>query len=467
MAASANYWYIAIQYIAKMMVITYVAFVVLGVLCIGLQYWAIKSRKDPPIGNNPTFLKFQRGYFAAYFLAVVADWLQGPYLYRLYSYYNFMEDQIAVLYVCGFASTVILGTWAPIAADRFGRKKLCFMFTIVYSLACFFKLSRNYGVLIMGRILGGVATSLLFSSFEAWYVHEHIETHDFPKEWIPVTFAKAGVWNGILAIVAGVVANFLAEWCGLGPVAPFMLSIPCLIISGIIVMTQWQENYGTQSVTLVKSCGTGLRTVFSELRIFMIGVIASLFESVMYIVIFIWTPVLIKGGPSLGITFSSFMVCIMIGSAANQILVTEKVQSYNLLLVSVGMALLANIICIPTTNPDDPNRNLSFLALLIYQISVGIYFPSMGFLRIKIIPDAHRTSVMNWFRVPLNIIACFVLMLLHNSSFRHGNYLIFIITSGLLTFALLLSWQFVSMVKTDSDLQNGSTSENDSSVSSA
>ena len=45
--------------------------------------------------------------------------LTGPYLYKLYSHYGFEEAQIAVLYVCGFSSTVILGTWAPIAADRY------------------------------------------------------------------------------------------------------------------------------------------------------------------------------------------------------------------------------------------------------------------------------------------------------------------------------------------------------------
>ncbi|CAC5370222.1 Molybdate-anion transporter [Mytilus coruscus] len=163
-----------------MLAFTSFSFLSLCGVCTVLQILAHRARKDESVGNNPQFLKFQRTYFAAYLLAMFADWLQGPYLYKLYSYYGFQEPQIAVLYVFGFAASVIFGTWTHIAADNFGRKKLCLFFTVIYSLSCFLKLSRSYGVLIIGRILGGLATSVLFSAFEAWYVHEHLETHDFP-----------------------------------------------------------------------------------------------------------------------------------------------------------------------------------------------------------------------------------------------------------------------------------------------
>ncbi|ELT95975.1 hypothetical protein CAPTEDRAFT_167222 [Capitella teleta] len=429
-----------------MMVITYAAFCALGLLCIGLQYWAIKTRREPPVGNNPLFLKFQRSYFLAYFPALLADWLQGPYLYKLYSHYGFEEQQIAVLYVCGFASTVILGTWAPLAADRFGRKKLCMFFTVVYSLACFFKLSLGYGLLLLGRLLGGVATSLLFSAFEAWYVHEHIETHDFPREWIGVTFNKASVSNGVLAIIGGFIANIVAEWMDFGPVAPFMLAVPCLLISGILVSSQWNENYSAQKAPFKKTCMDGLQTIFTDPKIFLIGIITALFESVMYIFVFIWTPVLDPGHPSLGIIFSSYMVCIMIGSAIFQLMVTRKVPVRNLLTFAIVTAFIANVMCIFATHHSSPNRNLAFVSFLIIEISVGIYFPSMSYLRAKLVPEATRRSVMNWFRVPMNLIACVVLMLLHHDSFRHGNRLIFVTCSGLLAFALAGIVMFLAIV---------------------
>ena len=42
---------------------------------------------------------FQRSFYLVYFSALLGDWLQGPYVYKLYAYYGFKESQIAVLYV--------------------------------------------------------------------------------------------------------------------------------------------------------------------------------------------------------------------------------------------------------------------------------------------------------------------------------------------------------------------------------
>ena len=437
----------------KMMVITYVSFALLGLLCVALQAWVIKTRKEPSVGNNPTFLQFQRGYFAAYFFALLADWLQGPYLYRLYSHYGFQEDQIAVLYVCGFLSSVLLGTWAPIAADRFGRKKLCILFTIIYSIACFFKLSRNYGILILGKVLGGVATSLLFSSFEAWYVQEHIEKYDFPKEWIAVTSNKASMWSGILAIVAGVVTNVVAEWMKLGPVAPYILAVPCLVVSGIVVLTQWDENYAKQQPDFRKACAQGLREIVNEPKICILGIIQSLFESAMYIFIFLWTPILAPAKPSFGITFSSFMVCIMIGNAIFQAAKIKGISPLQSLTASVIMALIGYILCIGATRPYNPNGTIAFTAFLIIEIAVGMYFPAMNIVRNKVFSEVNRRSILNWFQVPLNFLACAALMMLHNDTFRHGNRLLFVTCALFLTVASLCTIKFAAMVKDDEEFQ--------------
>jgi len=56
--------------------------------------------------------------------------------------------------------------------DR-GRKRACVTYCITYILSCMTKHSPQYKVLLLGRILGGVATSLLFSAFESWLVAEH------------------------------------------------------------------------------------------------------------------------------------------------------------------------------------------------------------------------------------------------------------------------------------------------------
>ncbi len=62
-------------------------------------------------------------------------------------------------------------------------------------------------ILLLGRILGGVSTCLLFSAFESWMVAEH-HKRQFPDDWLLSTFSIASWGNGIMAIAAG----FAAQW---------------------------------------------------------------------------------------------------------------------------------------------------------------------------------------------------------------------------------------------------------------
>ena len=44
-------------------------------------------------------------YLLVYLLATLSDWLQGPYVYALYSDYGYAQHDIAVLFVAGFGSS--------------------------------------------------------------------------------------------------------------------------------------------------------------------------------------------------------------------------------------------------------------------------------------------------------------------------------------------------------------------------
>ena len=101
-------------------------------------------------------------YFPAYFAAIFGDWLQGPYVYKLYSEYGFQENQIAILFLTGFGSSFTFGTFTGPLADKFGRKSMTQVFCFLYSLSCVIKFSSNFWILICGRICAGIATSLLF-----------------------------------------------------------------------------------------------------------------------------------------------------------------------------------------------------------------------------------------------------------------------------------------------------------------
>ena len=87
-----------------MEMIVFGSFLVLSLVAFACQQAAKATDQQKKSVSNANFIKFQRSFFLVYFLALFGDWLQGPYVYRLYNYYGYQEDQIATLYVAGFAS---------------------------------------------------------------------------------------------------------------------------------------------------------------------------------------------------------------------------------------------------------------------------------------------------------------------------------------------------------------------------
>lgn len=97
---------------------------------------------------------------------------------------------------------------------------------------------------MLGRLFGGIATSLLFSAFESWLVAEHFK-RGFEEYLLGQTFSKAVLLgNGLVAIMSGLLGNLLVEPLALGPVAPFDAAAGVLIVGAYIILTSWPENYG-------------------------------------------------------------------------------------------------------------------------------------------------------------------------------------------------------------------------------
>ena len=62
------------------------------------------------------------------------------------------------------------------------------------------------------------------------------------------TFSRAVlVGNGLVAIVAGLVAHTLVETLGMGPVIPFDTAALVMLCGGVIVLFTWTENFGNSS----------------------------------------------------------------------------------------------------------------------------------------------------------------------------------------------------------------------------
>ncbi|XP_008806366.1 molybdate-anion transporter [Phoenix dactylifera] len=382
-----------------------------------------KTSKDR-ISTSVAFNSFKNNYIVVYSLMMAGDWLQGPYVYYLYHTYGFGKGEIGRLFIAGFGSSMLFGTIVGSMADKQGRKRACVTYCISYILSCITKHSPQFKVLMLGRILGGIATSLLFSAFESWLVAEH-NKRGFEPQWLSLTFSKAiFIGNGLVAIVAGLFANLLTDTLGFGPVSPFDAAACFLAIGMAIILSTWGENYGdpSENKDLLSQFKVAAVAIASDEKIALLGAIQSLFEGSMYTFVFLWTPALSPNEEDIphGFIFATFMLASMLGSSiASRLMAraTLKVEGYMQIVFAISsFTLLLPVITsflVTSSSVKGGSMSLGGCILLFgfctFEACVGIFWPSIMKMRSQYIPEEARSTIMNFFRIPLNIFVCIVL----------------------------------------------------------
>lgn len=346
----------------------------------------------------------------------------------------------------GFATTGLFGPFIGRVVDARGRKLGTLLFVLLYGLSALSTQSSTLAILALGRVAGGLGTSLLFSAPEAWLVGEH-QKAGFDGKWLGQTFGWAYSGDALVAITAGQIASLSAAKAG--PSGPFTTSIAFLLIGGLLAALSWRENVAVEAATSVESSiksqssiGDAIRTIFNDRRILMVGAVQALFEGAMYIFVLQWPPMMkaaiqAVAWPNLsqlvipyGKIFSCFMACCLLGSSIFGALQkarfhaeTSTAMMLTAATLSMGLAsALASgtIINIPILGNLISKLGLGFsgiqtlLAVIasffVFEMCVGMYFPSIGLLRSKYLPDQNRSVIMNLFGLPLNLIVVSVFL---------------------------------------------------------
>jgi len=441
------------------------AIVPLLVATIMLAYIARPSTSDEfPSG----FTAFRRNFLLVWAFCVAADWLQGPYVYALYAAYGFSSAEIAQLFVAGFGSSLIFGCVVGTVTDTWGRKRTCIAYCALYILSCITKHFKEYHMLMIGRLTGGVATSMLFSCFECWMVSEHTQRHRFSGGLLGYMFGLMFTVMYFAAILSGLAGQFVADSFTFAPIAtdslvyfggfcaPFDLSILCLVIGLMIMLPMWPENYGSKEsdqTSLMDNLKMGASILQTDLRTLLVGVIVSCFEGSMFAFVFNWTPALAseKVPPPHGVIFALFMMACMCGASTATLTSDILTPSQRLVVTFICGLVSFMIASLATLNPEG-NLQLSLFAFLLFEFCVGLYFPTIGVLKSQIVPEKVRGTVYNLYRMPLNGIV--VGLLLSNISMGTCFKL-----NAVLLFIALLSMVALMKISAEEVLPNNSDEE--------
>lgn len=410
-----------------------------------------------------------KNYLPVYLLAVFSDWVKGPYAYEVYDCYNYNSREVYWLCsVLPFASSIVFGTFVcgPIADNGIdlrcggGRKQMAMAFALVTIISNVVKHCRNFKASVVGSVLDGVSTSLLFTAFDSWLVRSYrcngakISSTSSVSQasllQLSRALATAEYRNNIVAIGAGWMAATVAEMNDVGPLVetnnelelstggdndffyvggvlnPFDLSSVALLVCAISMHFLWNENYqiengrqngpsshqshGTPEVDSStwwqrhrSSVAEAFATITNNKEQLYTGLVCSLFESAMFIFVFTWSNAIssrMEGQQEIpySLSFATFMLGCMTGTCVYTVLITElKIKNEKIGKGSLFAATFTFLGMILAKSIFT-----SMVAFLLFELLVGVYFPMMGTMKAEIVTEKHRGTIYNFYRIPFN-----------------------------------------------------------------
>ena len=96
----------------------------------------------------------------------------------------------------------------------------------------------------------------------------------------------------------------------------------------------------------------------------------------------------------LGVIFAVFMVCVMVGSSIFKLFSARRENLYKIPLVMHATAFFA-MACVTLFHES---KFIVYVMFLLFETSVGLFYPSYGVIKSEKIPEEIRSSVMNIFR---------------------------------------------------------------------
>ncbi|TGJ83533.1 hypothetical protein E0Z10_g5228 [Xylaria hypoxylon] len=347
-------------------------------------------------------------WYKVYALAVAADWLQGPYLFSLYmDEYGLAPNLVLNLYLTDFATTAISAYFIGALADKYGRKLYCMIYCVSYALSCFLTVVPVTPLLFLGRILGGISTSILFTVFDSWMVtnfHQGKLAEDGCD--LSRTYAATSFISSLAAILSGLMGEVLV-WATGTKKNPFLMSIVLLWSALHMIWPHWGENFGV-SVSAKPTQAATRRSLWSVLKtpsILALTFASTMFDGSMNLFVFYWIPALSSlyksaGELPYGIIYSSFMAVSMAGALAFNIIMNKQIVKYTQLLV--GVLLVAGFCFVKLAGAKTETG--AFWLFCLLEACIGIFTPCVGYLKGTLIDDDTRATVYSIMRTPFNIV---------------------------------------------------------------
>jgi len=349
------------------------------------------------------FWSFQRTYLTALLVSTFAEFTKDVHLYKVYTSSNLTVDQISLFYLVGFTSSLISGFFTGGIIDKYGRQRGVIIHLALNAFQSLITMMSNnsFSVLFVGSFVSGISMSFLATAYECWMISEHL-SNGFPEDLIGSTFSSYVFGMGVIAGFSDVVSGFLAKDLGLGLFSPFALCCSISILNIVYVKTFWKENFGNTTESISANTKNACKAMLKTPIILLLALVQALFESVMFVFVFMWAPALRLSTDinlNLGLLFAALMFSMMSGASLYKILTSKCAKYSPQTILLTGIVIATICMLVGATRTDLSSLLHAFVA---YVTAVGLYFSAIGTLRAEHFPEWSRATIMNISRVILN-----------------------------------------------------------------
>ena len=165
-------------------------------------------------------------YIILFNLAKSADWCLGPFVHDFFSTYHGMSVEFtAKMISISFATNLFIGpSLIGYLNDSNSKRVPLYLYCVILALSCLIRLVKgNIYCLIFSQILFGMASSILYSSFENWFSTQSNKLNSEAKEYVLLSaFEKSMVTDALCAVFVSFIAGALKNYFGIK--APYLLS---------------------------------------------------------------------------------------------------------------------------------------------------------------------------------------------------------------------------------------------------
>ena len=193
-----------------------------------------------------------------------------------------------------------------------------------------------------------------------------------------------------------------------------MISITLCVVSAMTIFLLWDENMPAADAK--STSWSQFSEAFNELArrdVLTIGIAESLWQAVLNIFIFAWTPIL-QSKTSLafnpGMVFITFVLLIITFTKIYEVF--NIYLKFNLFL-SLSFSLIVEIFAFSYVTMSDDFYS-SYIMLGIINGICGYYQPVNSIIKAKILKEKVRALLMSIFRIPLNLYVVCALSFMKN-----------------------------------------------------